>query len=218
MNASRQDPGRRKAPSWASYRSSIGDRSELFATLSGVRRPTKALYPGSYLDLSPSTAIPTVTFVDTDRRAARYFADDALVRADLQGRTLPGAGIDISFLHTDYTTPLPIPPASFDLLISLYAGPVWEHCQQYLSPQGWFLANTSHGDASLAALDPSLRLVAAVHERDGRYRLNTGDLDHYLIPKRASAADPDTIRHQGRGIAYTKTAFAYVFTAVGNQH
>ena len=190
-----------------------------------VRDPERGTAPdeGALPGQLPPTCRPRrpsqrVTFVDTDRRAARYFADDALVRADLQGRTLPGAGIDISFLHTDYTTPLPIPPASFDLLISLYAGPVWEHCQQYLSPQGWFLANTSHGDASLAALDPSLRLVAAVHERDGRYRLNTGDLDHYLIPKRASAADPDTIRHQGRGIAYTKTAFAYVFTAVGNQH
>lgn len=53
-------------------------------------------------------------------RAARYFADKALVTAELHGRTLPGAGADISFLHADYTEPLPIPPASFDLLISLY--------------------------------------------------------------------------------------------------
>lgn len=30
----------------------------------------RALYPGSYLDLSPSTAIASVIYVDTDRRAA----------------------------------------------------------------------------------------------------------------------------------------------------
>ncbi len=206
----------RSAPSWTTYRSSIGDRSGLFGAVSTAWHPTKALYPGSYLDLSPSTTIPSVTYVDTDRRAARYFADEALVTAELQGRTRSGAGTDIAFLHADYAKPLPIPAASFDLLISLYAGPVWEHCRQYLSPRGLLLANTSHGDASLAALDPALRLVAAVHQRGDKYRLDTANLDSYLIPKRPSAADPDTIRRQGRGIAYTKTAFAYVFRAVGN--
>ena len=216
MNTPRQGSSQRSAPSWTTYRNSVGDRSGLFGALSAVWHPAKALYPGSYLDLSPSTAIPSVTYVDTDRRAARYFADEALVAAELQGCTLPGAGTDIAFLHRDYTEPLPVPPAGFDLLISLYAGPVWEHCRQYLSPRGWFLANTSHGDASLAALDPNLRLAAAVHQRAGNYRLDTANLDSYLIPTRPSTADPDTIRRQGRGIAYTKTAFAYVFTAGGN--
>ena len=214
--STRQGPGRHSAPSWSSYRGSIGDRSGLFGALSMAWHPAKALYPGSYLDLSPSTAIPSVTYVDTDRRAARYFADDALVAAELQGRRLPDAGTDIAFLHADYATPLPIPPAGFDLLISLYAGPVWEHCRQYLSPQGRFLANTSHGDASLAALDPTLRLEAVVHQRAGTYRLDTTNLDSYLVPTRPSAADPDTIRRRGRGIAYSKTAFAYVFTAIRN--
>ena len=217
MSVPRQDPGKRSAPSWATYRNSIGDRSGLFGALSTAWHPTKALYPGSYLDLAPSTAIPSVTYVDTDRRAARYFADEAHVATELQGRTLPGAGTDVAFLHMDYTKQLPIRPASFDLLISLYAGSVWEHCQQYLSPLGWFLANTSHGDASLAALDPALRLAAAVHQSGGEYRLETENLDSYLIPKRPAAADPETIRRQGRGIAYTKTAFAYVFNAVGKQ-
>ena len=117
----------------------------------------------------------------------------------------------VAFLHADYTTPLPLPPATFDLLISLFAGPVWEHCRQHLSPGARLLANTSHGDASLAALDPRLQLVAAVLHRDGRYRLDLEDLGNYLIPKRPAAADPDVIRRQGRGIAYTRSAFAYVF-------
>ncbi len=207
---------RRSRPSWAGYRDSIGDRSGLFAALGAEWHPTKALYPGSYLDLSPSTVIPSVTYVDTDRRAARYFDDESLVAADLAGRTSPGAGTDITFLHADYTEPLPIAAAGFDLLISLYAGPVWDHCRQYLAPGGLLLANTSHGDASLAALDPDLRLAAAVHHRAGSYRLDRGDLDSYLVPKRPSAADGDAIRRQGRGIAYTRSAFAYVFRAVGD--
>lgn len=176
--------------------------------------PITALYPGSYLDLSPSTALPSVTYVDTDRRAARYFADEVRVAAELRGRARPGAGTDITFLPLDYTKALPLPDAGFDLLISLYAGLVWDHCRQHLAPGGWLLANTSHGDASLAALDPALRLVAAVHHRDGKYRLDDSRLDGYLIPTKPEHADPSTIRAQGRGISYTRTAFAYLFQAV----
>ncbi|WP_062526401.1 hypothetical protein [Demequina rhizosphaerae] len=204
------------AASWASYRASIGDRSSLFGAVRDAWHPTSALYPGSYLDLSPSTAIPAVTYVDTDRRAARYFADTALVEAELRGRGDAGAAAEVVFLALDYTAPLPLAEAHFDMLVSLYAGPVWEHCRQYLAPGGRLLANASHGDASLAALDPSLRLVAAVHHRDGRYHLDTADLDRYLVPKKRADAVAERIRRAGRGIAYTKSAFAYVFEASGS--
>lgn len=104
----RRDPRQRPSrPSWATYRRTIGDRSGLFAALARDWAPARALYPGSYLDASPSTAIPSVTYLDTDRRAARYFADHELVAAELTGRTRPGAGAEVQFLHADYTTPPP---------------------------------------------------------------------------------------------------------------
>ncbi len=118
------------------------------------------------------------------------------------------------FLHADYTTDLPVPTAGFDLLISLYAGLVWDHCRRYLAPSGLLLANTSHGDASIAAIDPRLELVAAVHHRGGTYRLDRTALDSYVEPKSPSAADADHIRATGRGIAYTRSAFGYVFQRV----
>ena len=98
---------RHAPPSWATYRESIGDRSELFAAVAQAWAPARALYPGSYLDLAPSTAIASVTYVDTDRRAARFFADPDLVAAELAGRTSAGAGAEVRFLHADYTAALP---------------------------------------------------------------------------------------------------------------
>ncbi|MGB0973231.1 MAG: hypothetical protein ACPGVG_20095 [Mycobacterium sp.] len=198
-------------PTWATYRQTIGDRSGLFAAVANLWGPARAMYPGCYLDVAPSTAIPSVTYVDVDRRAARYFANRELVFAELRGRTPAGTQAEVSFLHADYTTPLDLPDPKFDLLISLYTGPVWDHCRQYLKAGGLFLANTSHGDASLAALDPRMELVAAVHQRGDEYRIDRGALDSYLMPKRPAAADPDLIRRGGRGIAYTRTAFAYLF-------
>ncbi len=207
MNRGRRAP----TPTWATYRGSIGDRSPLFAAVRRRWGSERALYPGCYLDLSPSTAIPSVTYVDTDRRAARYFEDPRLVAADLDGRAAPGAGAEVRFLHRDYTGPLPLPDAGFDLLVSLYAGPVWDHCLRFLAPGGLLLANTSHGDASVAALDPTLELVAAVHHRAGSFRLDTDDLGTYLHPRAGAGVDADAIRRSGRGIRYTRTAFAYLF-------
>lgn len=200
-----------KRVTWSQYRESIGDRSELFAALVDIWPIDRALYPGSYVDLAPSTAIPSVTYADTDARAARFFADPELVSAELTGRTRPHAAEQVRFLAADYTQPMDVPEASADLLISLFAGPVSDHCRRYVRPGGWLLANTSHGDASLAALDPAWRLVAVAHHRDGRYRVTTDRLDEYLVPKRPGAADAERIRADGRGIAYTRTAFAYVF-------
>ncbi len=200
-----------KLVTWSQYRESIGDRSGLFSALAEAWPIERALYPGSYVDLSPSTAFPSVVYVDSDARAARFFADGDLVASELAERTRPGAGRDVRFLGADYTHRLDLPDGGSDLLISLFAGPVWEHCSRYLRSGGWLLANTSHGDASLAALDPTVRLAAAVHQRDGRFRLVTDRLDRYLIPKRPQRADADEIRASGRGIAYTQTAFAYLF-------
>ncbi len=202
---------RRAGPTWTDYRAGIGDRSSLFAAVVAQWGVKRALYVGSYLDLSPSTAIASVTYVDTDRRAARFFADDAAVAADLAGRTAGEAGSEVIFLADDFTSALPVEDSAYDLLIALYTGPAWNHCRRYLAPGGLFLANSSHGDASLAALDPDLELVGVIQHRGDRYRLDAHDLDAYLQPKKPETARADLILASGRGIAYTRPAFAYLF-------
>ncbi|MCB0925429.1 MAG: class I SAM-dependent methyltransferase [Mycobacterium sp.] len=214
MNRPASGDRRKPGPSWATYRQTIGDRSELFGILADGWPSHSALYPGCYLDVSPSTAIPAVTYVDTDRRAERYFADHERVAAELRSRVRQGLKPRVRFLRGDYTTALDCADAEFDLLISLYSGPLWDHCRKYLQPGGLFLANASHGDASIAALDPRLTLLAAVHKHNDRYRFDTDALDSYLVPKSPAAADPDEIRRNGRGIAYTRTAFAYLFRLI----
>lgn len=208
------------AATWTAYRESIGDRTPLFAAVAEAFEIRRALYLGSYVDLAPSMAIPDVTYVDLDRRAARFFADEELVRAELGGKA-PGASAEsggptareprVRFVAADFTQGVDVPEASMDLLISLFTVPAWEACRRYLRPGGYLLANASHGEASLAALDPGLTLVAAVEHRDGRYRLVRERLERYLVPKRPEHADPERIRATGRGIAYTRPAFGYVF-------
>lgn len=100
-------------------------------------------------------ALPSVADVDTDRRAARFFADETLVSAELDGRTLPGAGDEVRLLHADYSSTLRL-DTGFDPLVSLYSGPVWDHCREHLA-SGGLLATSSHGDACLAAVQRDAR-------------------------------------------------------------
>ena len=76
-------------------------RGRLFSLIQRVLDVENALYPGSYVDIAPSFVISSVTYVDTDGRAARFFADregiDELI-ADPPGG--PGSP-DVSFIHGD---------------------------------------------------------------------------------------------------------------------
>ena len=198
-------------PTWSDYRASIGDRSGVFAAVVQQWDPQRALYLGSYLDLSPSTAIGSVTYVDTDRRAARFFADPALIEAELDGRAPVGRASGVTFLHADCTGDLPIPDAGFGLVLSLYSGPFWPGCGRYLATRGLFLANASHGEADLAALDPRVTLVGAVVQDDEAFHVECEDLERYLVPRRAASMDVEHIRSTGRGVPHTREAFAYVF-------
>ncbi|MEL7210836.1 MAG: class I SAM-dependent methyltransferase, partial [Actinomycetota bacterium] len=114
------------------------------------------------------------------------------------------------FVAGDYTDPLGLPDGAFDLVVSLYAGFVSEHVARHLRPGGHLFANNSHGDASLAALDPRFELVAVVTKDGDRYRSST-QVDRYMIPKRGDPPTRQELRAAGRGPAFTIPAMGYVF-------
>ncbi|MFJ6785626.1 class I SAM-dependent methyltransferase [Streptomyces yangpuensis] len=189
----------------------IGDRTDLFLAVAAHTGARRALYPGSYLDLTPSYALPDVTYLDSDARARKAFADPAAPALATRHRHYP-QNPRITFVPGDYTRTLTeLPAAEWDLAISLYAGPVSEHVTRCLKPGGWLLANNSHADAGLAHLDPAYRLAAAIHHRTGHYRLTTDNLDRYLQPKTPPHATRRQLHTTGKGIAYTHPTTAYLF-------
>lgn len=131
----------------ARYDRHPGDRVRLFAAVAAVLPGSAAvLYPGSFVDVGPSVWFDDVTYVDTDRRAAGFFARSGEVaRLVAAKRTAPGPAV--RFHGMDYRTRMPVEDCSVDLLISLYAGFVSEHCARYLRPGGVLLVNNSHGDS-----------------------------------------------------------------------
>lgn len=191
-----------------------GDRQRLFQAVAEVVAAQEVLYPGSYVDIAASFVFPSVTYVDVDKRAAAFFADRQGVAELIQEQVGSVDERRFEFRHADYTEALDLPLEGFDLLISLYAGFVSEACAQYLRVGGTLLVNPSHGDAALAAIDPRYRLVGVVASRSGRYRVTTTDLATYLVPRKPTEITAAGLHATGRGIAYTKPAFAYLFRRI----
>jgi len=189
-----------------------GDRGPL-RTLRRARRPLPGRarpVPGELRGPVPVDGLPLRDLRRHRRPEARSFADTDLVRSEQAGRTRRGAGADVRFVAADYRHPLDVPDHSVDLLISLFTGPMGESARRYLRDGGWLLANTSHGDAALAALDRSLRLAAVVHHRGGRCRVSSDGLDDYLVPSDRRRPMPPGSAPRGAA-SPTKGAFAYLF-------
>lgn len=196
---------------WDKQVHAVGDRQQLFSAVAEAVDATSVLYPGSYVDLTPAFVWPEVSFVDLDRRANRFFADQDGIDSLLADHGVDPNDRSVSFLHADYQQPLELDDESFDLLISLYAGFVSEHCTRYVRVGGHLLVNSSHGDAAMASIDPRYQLRAAITARSGVHRVSSTDLDSYLIPKRPIDVTREHLHRTGRGIAYTKSPWAYLF-------
>lgn len=186
----------------------------MFSALSVTVGEAAVLYPGSFVDISPSFVFRSVTYVDIDGRTPDFFADENGIK-ELISSHGASADAEFRFIHADYRDELPLSQGAFDLLVSLYAGFVSEHCTQYLRIGGMLVVAPSHGDAAMASIDPRYHLAGVVISQRSDYRIRTRDLDTYLVPKTPTEISPDMLHRRGKGIAYTKSPFAYLFRRIG---
>lgn len=197
---------------WAKQNQHGGDRRRLFSALAEYVGARHVLYPGSYVDIAASFVWESVTYVDMDKRAARFFADQTGVSEIITASEPATADPEFAFIAADYTTDLGLEDESFDLLLSLYAGFISEHCTRYLRIGGSLLVNASHGDVAMASIDPRYQLTGVITSRAGCYHVDTRALDDYLVPKKPIEVTAELLHELGRAIAYTKQPFAYLFT------
>jgi hypothetical protein len=72
--------------------------------------------------LAPSTIWPHVTYVDKDKRAAKFFSDRDLMLSQLNTREYTEEPEPV-FIHQDFNQPITALSKKFDLIISLFSGP-----------------------------------------------------------------------------------------------
>ncbi len=167
---------------------------ERHALLAGVRgrfqgSPT-VLYPGCSVHVTPSCYFQHVVYVDRSDFARDFFSDPDAVLNHVGRCKRYRPRPFIRFLAADYTGPLPLPEASFDLLLSLYAVGVTRACARFVRPGGLLVTNDHAGDAGDALANPEFTLVGVGQERRGQVHFSADRLETYVRPE--SVGDPAT--------------------------
>ena len=118
----------------------------------------------------------------------------------------------IKFHHQDYCKDIPEDQKSFDVVISQYGGFVGKAVKKYLKKEGILVCNNSHGDASMASMDPDYELIATYNRRtDEKFSISSKNLKEYMIPKKKVKVTRKSIEEAMKGIPYTKYPSGYVF-------
>jgi len=186
------------------------EQVDLWLLLNNHFEISKVIYPGSYIQISPSFVFSHVVYIDSDKNAIRFFQNDAIIELVNQRKKYSQDpeiifhGVDYSDLIEDYHT-------KFDLLISQYAGFISGVCKPYLRTGGYLLVNNSHGDAGMASIDKDYKLIAVIHKRKGKYRLSNKSLEEYFIPKKEITVTKELLLERKKGFGYTRTAPLYLF-------
>jgi len=189
------------------------ERLDLFQLLAERFGVQSTLYPGSFVHITPSFVFPKTTYVDTDKRTKQFFRDAEVWDFIAQQKAYP-QDAEVHFHAADYRNTLDEQAESYDMLISQYAGFVSQHCKRYLRINGILLGNNSHGDASMASIDPDYEFIAAILRSKGKHRVSEKGLDTYFIPKKPIEVTREYLEQTRKGIGYQKTASSYLFRRV----
>jgi hypothetical protein len=186
----------------------------LFRAVREKYHPQRVLYPGSYVHITPSLVFPEVAYVDSFRGTNKFY-ESAEVSEYVDKNKEYDPAANYVFYHQDYADDLPEELESFDLVISQYGGFVGQAVKKYLCIGGLLVCNNSHGDASMASIDPGYELVAVYNRKsDEKFSISDECLCDYLIPKKEGAISREDLQKSMKGIGYTKSPSGYIFRKV----
>ncbi len=189
------------------------ERQDLFQIIADRFTVRRVLYPGSFVHITPSFVFPDVVYVDNDRQAKQFFDAPDIYEFIAQKKHYAQIA-QVQYHFADYRNGFDEGLDSFDLLISQYAGFVGQCCKQYLKTGGLLLANNSHGDAGVAAIDSEYQLIAVFFLRKGKYHIRETNLDEYFVPKSPMQVTKAYLEKLQKGIGYKKVGNAYLFRKV----
>ena len=187
------------------------DRYDVFLEIAKIFFVKKAMYPGSYLHITPSMILPEVTYVDNFKKTEVFFEHKTEILEYIEKQKIYEEETTIDFILNDYWNDLPVAEGYYDLLISQYAGFVSQACKKYLRKGGILLVNDSHGDATLSKLDSDFDFIGILDYRNGKYKFSNEDLAQYFSFKRDRPIDIDQVKKTMKGPKYKSTAEYYLF-------
>ena len=183
------------------------DRFDLYKNVANFFDIKKALYPGSYIDITPSLYIENVLYIDNYKHTSKFFNDKKSIFYYIDNHKIYDNSSEVNFLFADYISDNLDIDYDFDLIISQYAGFVSFYTKKYLKVGGIILCNDSHWDATLNYLDDSLEFIAVL-ENDN---LLFNNLSSYFKRSKNKSIDIEEVKRKMKPPRYIINAENYLF-------
>ena len=190
------------------------ERVGLFKVIQGNYHCNEALYPGSFIHITPSFFFPHVVYVDQSPSAIEFFADALGVLQYINRNKKYKRSPYVRFIAQDYSTALPLREGQFDLLISLYASGISRSCKKYLKIGGILVTNNFQNDAREAAIDSEFQLISIVRNRKKSYTL-VEDTPKDILVCQGEARTKRYTKQTSSGIEYTEIEDYFIFRRRG---
>ena len=183
----------------------------LFREIKKNFNPKRIIYPGCYVHITPSLIFSDVTYVDSFKNTQKFY-ESSEVKEFIDANKEYDDKTKFEFYHQDYFKDLPEELESFDAIISQYGGFGGQAVKKYLKKGGILVCNNSHGDASMASIDPEYELIAVYNRRsDDKFSISNKNLEKYLIPKKEIKITKELLNKTMKGVGYTKSPSGYIF-------
>ena len=153
---------------------------------------TRALYPGSYLHITPSLVFPQVCYVDSLKGLGDALADPGLLEYVNRHKNYPEDAI-IRCHQQDYRCAIAEPEESFDLLISLNAGFISQAGKRFMRTGGLLLVNDGHYDARRAYVDSDYQLLGGFEGESLRLETDEHTLSAYFKTAKGTPVTPEMV-------------------------
>lgn len=196
------------------YVNKAGDRYDVFVGVVEQFSIKKAIYPGSYIHITPSLIIPEVIYVDTDKKAIKFFENEKEIINFVNNNKVYTESSIVKFQAKDYWSEISIPYGYADLLISQYAGFVSQACKKYLKKGGILLVNDSHGDATMARVDEDYNFIGVLKYANGEFFVENKELEKYFIIRGGRGIDIDVVKNSMKGPKYKTVSGYYIFKKI----
>lgn len=189
------------------------DRYDVFLKICKIFSIKKALYPGSYIHITPSMIIPEVVYIDSVKNAKKFFKNDKDIIDFIDENKIYKEDTKINFISSDYNKEIKLRD-DYDLLISFYAGFVSIACKKYLKKGGILIVNDSHGDATIAKLDTDFEFIGVMEYKQGEYKYIDFNLEKYFKFKRERKIDIEKVKKTMKGPKYKYLSEYYIFKKI----
>lgn len=187
------------------------ERAGLFKAVQEKYNCQHVLYPGSFVHITPSFFFPHVVYIDRDPQAQAFFADRDSVSAYINSRKTYKRSAFFRFIAHDYIAAMPRLDEEFDLLISLYAGGIYQACQDYLKRGGLLLTNNHHHEAEETAGQGEFKLVTVVQFRKNRYSFIEENLDRFMGSQPRATKARRTLKQSNHGVVYIENEDYHIY-------